>query len=80
MSAAPTSTAARPTRSSTRTPPGVVLSPQDPSLLGSANPRLLTDVDGTLYFEREVELFVHDSAKIGNVRGATAKRFSGNQP
>lgn len=37
-------------------------------------------VEGTLDFEREVELYVHTSAKIGTVRGATAKSFSGNQP
>lgn len=37
-------------------------------------------VEGTLDFEREVELYVHASAKIGTVRGATAKRFSGATP
>lgn len=37
-------------------------------------------VEGTLEFEREVELFVHDSAKIGTVRGATAQKFSGATP
>jgi DUF4097 and DUF4098 domain-containing protein YvlB len=37
-------------------------------------------VEGTLDFEREVELFVHDSAKIGTVRGATAVKFSGATP
>ena len=37
-------------------------------------------VEGTLDFEREVELFVHDTAKIGNVRGATPKKFSGDTP
>jgi hypothetical protein len=37
-------------------------------------------VEGTLDFEREVELYVHATAKIGTVRGATAKSFSGNQP
>ena len=37
-------------------------------------------VEGTLDFEREVELYVHASAKIGTVRGATAKSFSGDQP
>lgn len=34
-------------------------------------------VEGELVFEREVELFVHDSARIGRVQGAEAKRFSG---
>jgi hypothetical protein len=37
-------------------------------------------VEGTLDFEREVELFVHDSARIGKVSGATAKKFSGATP
>lgn len=37
-------------------------------------------VAGVLKFEREVELFVSDSAKIGAVTGATAKRFSGSEP
>ena len=37
-------------------------------------------VEGTLDFEREVELFVHDTAKIGTVRGATAQKFSGPTP
>lgn len=34
-------------------------------------------VDGKLVFEREVELNVHESARIGAVEGATAKRFGG---
>ena len=37
-------------------------------------------VEGTLKFEREIELFVHATAKIGPVEGATAKAFSGNEP
>lgn len=37
-------------------------------------------VEGTLDFEREVELYVHATAKIGTVRGATAKTFSGATP
>lgn len=37
-------------------------------------------VDGTLEFRREVELLVSDSARIGDVKGATAKRFSGDHP
>ncbi|PPV07620.1 hypothetical protein XBLMG947_1609 [Xanthomonas bromi] len=32
-------------------------------------------VDGPLHFEREVNLFVHRSAKIGAVSGATARSF-----
>jgi DUF4097 and DUF4098 domain-containing protein YvlB len=37
-------------------------------------------VDGPLVFEREVALYVHDSARIGAVTGATAKRYSGATP
>jgi hypothetical protein len=37
-------------------------------------------VDGPLVFEREVKLFVHDSAHIGSVTGATAVRYSGERP
>ena len=37
-------------------------------------------VGGELRFEREVELHVHQSAKIGNVVGATAKTYSGTAP
>ena len=37
-------------------------------------------VEGTLEFEREVELYVHTTARIGTVRGATAKSFSGATP
>jgi DUF4097 and DUF4098 domain-containing protein YvlB len=37
-------------------------------------------VEGTLDFEREVELFVHDSANVGTIRGATAVKFSGATP
>jgi hypothetical protein len=37
-------------------------------------------VDGPLVFERTVELLVHESARIGPVTGATARRFSGMAP
>jgi DUF4097 and DUF4098 domain-containing protein YvlB len=37
-------------------------------------------VEGELVFEREVQLFVHESAKIGRVSGAEAKRYSGAPP
>jgi DUF4097 and DUF4098 domain-containing protein YvlB len=37
-------------------------------------------VDGPLVFERPVELFVHDSAQIGDVEGAEPQRFSGDKP
>jgi DUF4097 and DUF4098 domain-containing protein YvlB len=34
-------------------------------------------VDGPLVFERKVELYVHNTAKIGPVTGATAVRYDG---
>jgi DUF4097 and DUF4098 domain-containing protein YvlB len=37
-------------------------------------------VEGSLVFEREVELYVHESATVGTIKGATAKSFSGAQP
>jgi hypothetical protein len=37
-------------------------------------------VDGPLVFEREVKLYVHSSARIGRVTGATAVPYSGGQP
>src|SRR5688572_4952150 len=37
-------------------------------------------VGGELRFEREVELHVHQSAKIGKVVGATAKTYTGTAP
>ncbi len=37
-------------------------------------------VNGELRFEREVELYVHTSAKIGAVSGATAKRYTDTIP
>lgn len=37
-------------------------------------------VNGELKFEREVELFVHTSAKIGRVTGATAKPYTDTLP
>jgi len=37
-------------------------------------------IGGTLNFERPVRLFVSDRATIGPVQGATAVRFSGEQP
>ena len=39
-----------------------------------------SEVAGPLVFEREVELWVHDSARIGPVEGAEPKRFSGERP
>lgn len=37
-------------------------------------------VNGELRFEREVELFVHTSAKIGRVTGATAQPYTDTLP
>ncbi|KFN44026.1 hypothetical protein [Arenimonas oryziterrae] len=37
-------------------------------------------VDGELRFEHEVELFVHTSAKVGTVTGATAKPYTDTLP
>jgi DUF4097 and DUF4098 domain-containing protein YvlB len=37
-------------------------------------------VRGTLVFEREVELFVHPTAKVGTVTGATAQPFTDTLP
>ena len=37
-------------------------------------------VQGTLNFKRDVELYVSDSATIGNVQGAKAVKFSGDRP
>jgi len=37
-------------------------------------------VQGNLRFEREVQLYVSDKASIGPVSGATAVRFSGDNP
>jgi len=39
-----------------------------------------SEVAGPMVFEREVELFVHESARIGSVSGAEVKRFSGAKP
>jgi len=50
----------------------------------SRDPRVVigrdSEVRGELVFEREVELYVHESAKIGKVTGATVQRYSGNRP
>jgi hypothetical protein len=32
-----------------------------------------------MVFEREVELFVHETARIGSVQGAEAQRYSGSE-
>ena len=37
-------------------------------------------VEGNLVFERDVKLYVHQSARIGNVSGATAQRYNTATP
>ncbi|MEO6226890.1 MAG: hypothetical protein ABIO61_03405 [Thermomonas sp.] len=37
-------------------------------------------VEGPMVFEREVTLYVHASANVGSITGATAKRFDGATP
>jgi hypothetical protein len=37
-------------------------------------------VEGTLTFEQEVELYVHDSARVGAITGAKAVSYSGDRP
>ncbi|TZF84337.1 hypothetical protein [Cognatilysobacter lacus] len=52
--------------------------------LRTRDPRIVigpnAQVDGALVFERPVVLYVHDSARIGSVTGATVRRFSGAVP
>lgn len=48
-------------------PPRVVIGPD-------------AEVRGTLTFEREVRLYVHDRARVGAIQGATPQRFSGAEP
>lgn len=49
---------------------------RDPRVIIGAN----SVVEGSLVFEREVELFVHPTAKIGPVTGATAQSFTDSLP
>ncbi len=37
-------------------------------------------VEGPLKFEREVELYVHETATVGEITGAEAVRYSGDEP
>ncbi len=50
----------------------------------SRSPRVVigpgATVDGALVFERDVNLLVHETARIGEVRGATAATYSGARP
>lgn len=52
-----------------------VVKRKPPRIIIGANAR----VDGALVFEREVKLYVHRSAKIGPVTGATAVRYDGER-
>lgn len=47
-----------------------------PRIIIGANAR----VDGPLVFERPVTLYVHESARVGAITGATATRYSGARP
>ncbi|WP_228482066.1 hypothetical protein [Lysobacter sp. H21R4] len=51
--------------------------------LGKKLPRVVVgpaaQVDGDMVFERDVDLYVHQSARIGKVTGATAKTWSGDK-
>ena len=49
---------------------------RDPRVVIGAN----AEVKGEMVFEREVELFVHETAKVGKITGATAQRYTGNKP
>jgi cytoskeletal protein CcmA (bactofilin family) len=48
------------------------------------NPKIVigphATVTGDLVFERPVDLYVSDSATVGRIQGATAKKFSGSAP
>jgi DUF4097 and DUF4098 domain-containing protein YvlB len=64
---------------------GILVDKQHGWSLGkSRNPRIVIGphavVTGTLEFRREVDLFVSDSATVGTITGATAKKFAGEQP
>lgn len=62
----------------------VVKKPSGWSWGRSSKPRVVigprATVQGALDFEREVELFVSDSARVGTIKGATAQKFPGEQP
>lgn len=54
-----------------------------PVSINKRRPRIVigpsATVDGDLVFEREVSLYVHESASIGRVTGAEAQRYSGDR-
>ena len=49
---------------------------RDPRIVIGPN----AQVDGPLVFKRPVVLYVHDTAKVGSITGATAQRFSTPTP
>lgn len=51
-------------RNDKRKPPRIIIGPN-------------AVVEGPLVFEREVKLYVHESARTGTITGATAQRYSG---
>ena len=65
---------------------GIRIEKQKPQLITirRRDPRVVigpnAQVDGAMVFERPVTLYVHDTAKIGTVTGATARRYSGATP
>ncbi len=54
-----------------------------PVSINKRRPRIVigpsATIDGDLVFEREVSLYVHESARIGRVTGAEAQRYSGDR-
>ncbi|WP_222565926.1 hypothetical protein [Novilysobacter antarcticus] len=52
--------------------------------LGNKAPRVVVgpgaQVEGDMVFKRDVELHVHETARIGKVTGATVKTWSGDRP
>ena len=50
--------------------------PKVPRIVGAPD----AVVEGNLVFEREVKLYVHQSARIGSVTGATAQRYNTATP
>jgi hypothetical protein len=64
---------------------GIVVEKLDSEWFGKPRtPRIVIGpgavVSGPLTFHREVDLYVSDSAKVGPIEGAKARRFSGSEP
>ena len=60
-------TVREPEESDDRKPPRIVIGPGSKVL-------------GPLTFERPVELYIHESAEVGPIKGAEAVRYSGDEP